>query len=184
MFKYYVVIVMISVLTWPLGTVAVFGSDQTVYQFRINQKLKPLIHDVQSFLLLPQDTVNLEVVKSKAKVSYHAHQAVSVNYNKQNQQWQINVPEQAGIYPFYLKQDEHIIKINFIMQVPAKKMVGQEINGYRIGRYPRKKIIKQVIYEPPRGFIEVTEKNINTKISPSFKLGQFLCKQSGDFPKS
>ncbi len=37
--------------------------------------------------------------------------------------------------------------------------------------------------EPPTGFIEVTRENLDVPVSPRFRLGQFLCKQSGGFPK-
>ena len=39
------------------------------------------------------------------------------------------------------------------------------------------------IYRPPRGFIEVTEDNLETLVSPHFRLKDFLCKQDGDYPK-
>ena len=41
------------------------------------------------------------------------------------------------------------------------------------------------IYLPPPGFIEVTKKNLDTKVSPHFTLKQFLCKEdtSRQYPK-
>jgi len=39
------------------------------------------------------------------------------------------------------------------------------------------------MYRVPDGFIEITEQNKDTLISPHFYLSQFLCKQEGDYPK-
>jgi hypothetical protein len=38
------------------------------------------------------------------------------------------------------------------------------------------------IYVPP-GFIEVTRQNEDTKVSPNFRIKEFLAKQKGDYPK-
>jgi hypothetical protein len=67
--------------------------------------------------------------------------------------------------------------------VPYEKMKNGMINGYRIGDYPTPSKDKKDLYQRPLGFVEITAENRNTKISPHFKLGQFLCKQSGSYPK-
>jgi uncharacterized protein YcbK (DUF882 family) len=38
-------------------------------------------------------------------------------------------------------------------------------------------------YEPPAGFIEVTAENRDARISPNFRLEQFLCKQTDATPQ-
>ncbi|MEQ8588613.1 MAG: D-Ala-D-Ala carboxypeptidase family metallohydrolase [Thalassobaculaceae bacterium] len=49
------------------------------------------------------------------------------------------------------------------------------LEGYRIGRYPR---------NPPKGFIRLGPEDMNIPISPSFTIGQFICKQQpGRYPK-
>jgi hypothetical protein len=60
---------------------------------------------------------------------------------------------------------------------------GEYLNGYRIGRYPDKPLRGLAIYRPPAGFIEVTPENRDTRLSPHFTLGQFLCKQESGWPK-
>ena len=59
------------------------------------------------------------------------------------------------------------------------------MNGYRIGSYPSTPLKGKPIYLPPRGFIEVTKENQDTKVSPHFTLKQFLCKEETTraFPK-
>jgi hypothetical protein len=38
-------------------------------------------------------------------------------------------------------------------------------------------------YEPPEGFVRVTEANQDARVSPNFRLHQFLCKQTDDTPQ-
>ncbi|MDX1389079.1 MAG: D-Ala-D-Ala carboxypeptidase family metallohydrolase, partial [Acidobacteriota bacterium] len=49
--------------------------------------------------------------------------------------------------------------------------------------YPATPLKGLEIYQPPRGFIEVTEANVDTPVAPHFTLRQFLCKQGGGYPK-
>ena len=49
------------------------------------------------------------------------------------------------------------------------------LEGYRIGSYPE---------TAPEGFIRLTEADMDTPVSPSFEIGQFICKQQiGHWPK-
>jgi Peptidase M15 len=68
--------------------------------------------------------------------------------------------------------------------VPATAVKDGVLNGYRIGQYPAKPL-NGAVYRPPAGFVEVTKKNEDTKVSPHFRLKQFLCKQGppDQFPK-
>lgn len=49
------------------------------------------------------------------------------------------------------------------------------MEGYRIGEYPQ---------NAPEGLIRLTEEDLDAPVSPSFTIGQFLCKQQpGHWPK-
>lgn len=49
------------------------------------------------------------------------------------------------------------------------------MEGYRIGEYPQ---------NAPEGLIRLTEDDMDTPVSPSFTIGQFICKQQpGHWPK-
>jgi hypothetical protein len=83
----------------------------------------------------------------------------------------VNGPENAG------HVDAHV----FVL-VPAGDVRGGMLNGYRIGAYPAS---KNPIYAHPSGFVEVTKENEDTRLTPHFRLKQFLCKQepAGHYPK-
>lgn len=96
-----------------------------------------------------------------------------------DKRWTWQAPQQPGLYP--IRVDSIVIQA-FVL-VPYGKLRGEYLNGYRIGRYPATALRGRAIYRPPAGFIEVTRENENTFVSPHFQLKQFVCKQSGAYPK-
>lgn len=83
-------------------------------------------------------------------------------------------PETPGVHQLRVFDLEggHVLVSVFVL----KPLEGQEVvEGYRIGTYPQ---------NTPEGLIRVTEEDLETPVSPSFTLGQFLCKQQpGHWPK-
>ncbi len=111
------------------------------------------------------------------------------NLSNRDGHYRWRAPQQAGVH----RMDVHLrsaaavtgyqtISIQLLVMVPAKQVKQGYLNGYRIGQYPP--ALKNLSsYQAPEGFIEVTVKNQNLRISPNFTLGQFLCKQASGFPK-
>lgn len=74
--------------------------------------------------------------------------------------------------------------INVFTMTPASRVdPGGYLDGYRIGAYPKTPLRGLDIYLPPTGFVEVTADNADTELSPNFRLGQFVAKQAGGYPK-
>jgi hypothetical protein len=104
--------------------------------------------------------------------------------------WRWEAPGETGLYPIvisrapgYGRARPDSIVLNVFVMVPYKMMHDESLSGYRIGRYPDQSSRRPPRRASPRGFIEVTRENEGTKLSPHFRLGQFLCKQSGAYPK-
>src|SRR5688572_24674878 len=95
-----------------------------------------------------------------------------VTLELRDRNWTWTAPLEPGLYP--IRVDSIVIQA-FVL-VPYNRVRGEYLNGYRIGSYPTRA-------QPPRGFIEVTRDNENTLVSPHFRLKQFVCKQSGSYPK-
>jgi hypothetical protein len=74
-------------------------------------------------------------------------------------------------------------RLNVFVMVPIERVQDEHLNGYRIGSYPKTPFKGLAIYRPPRGLVEVTRGNVDTRVSPHFTIGQFLCKQAGGYPK-
>ena len=70
----------------------------------------------------------------------------------------------------------------FVM-VPSKAVREGVLNAYQIGFYPDTPLKGNPIYVPPKGFIEVTKDNEDTKVSPNFRIKEFLTKQKSGYPK-
>jgi hypothetical protein len=104
-------------------------------------------------------------------------------------QWRWTAPDRPGTYELKFKgpgsprQHDEIVVHAFVM-VPASRVSGGLLNGYRIGMYPSP-LKGKPLYTPPPGFIEVTRENQDTKVSPHFTLKQFLCKEdtTREYPK-
>lgn len=74
--------------------------------------------------------------------------------------------------------------LNVFTLVPAGQVDARgNLNGYRVGRYPAEPLRGLKIYDPPAGFIEVTAANADTRVSPNFRLGQFVSKQDQGYPR-
>ena len=58
-----------------------------------------------------------------------------------------------------------------------------KVDGFHIGHYQRAPLKGDVAYTMPQGLVRVTADNIEEPVSPHFRLGQFLCKQEGGYPK-
>lgn len=99
--------------------------------------------------------------------------------------WTWTAPRMPGLYPINVVSNDQrdSIRIQAFVLVPRARLKGEYLNGYRIGRYPDHALRGLAIYRAPAGFIEVTRENENTFVSPHFQLKQFICKQSGSYPK-
>ena len=98
--------------------------------------------------------------------------------------WRLTAPETPGIYALEMAHSGsgEVMGLNLFVAVPASRMEGEYLNGYRIGRYPPARKNRSD-YDPPRGFFEVTADNADTRLSPHFTLRQFVCKQEATYPR-
>jgi hypothetical protein len=99
--------------------------------------------------------------------------------------WAFHAPSRSGLHRLHVAsadaQDE--ILLNVFVLVPRAAVARGHLHGYAIGAYPAAATVQGARVEPPRGFIEVTRQNEELLVSPRFRLGAFLCKQKGAFPK-
>lgn len=77
-----------------------------------------------------------------------------------------------------------LARIHAFTLMPATRIDARGyLNGYRMGRYPDTPLRGLPIYRPPAGFVEVKADNADTRVSPNFRLGQFVSKQDQGYPK-
>jgi hypothetical protein len=99
--------------------------------------------------------------------------------------WTWSAPYEPGLYPLTLSDGSgsERFRLNVFVLVPASEARGELLKGYRLGAYPATPLRGLDAYRAPEGLVEVTEENLDAEISPHFRLGQFLCKQDGGWPK-
>jgi len=87
----------------------------------------------------------------------------------------VDVPSHAGFYRLALVRGERhrvVDGLTVAVLVPFKEKEGAMLNGYRIGTYLAERI--EGTQEPPEGFLEITEKDVDLPISTHLKVGDFL----------
>jgi hypothetical protein len=99
--------------------------------------------------------------------------------------WTWKAPDHTGLYPLEIQRVGGLsgMTLNAFVMEPFAHLHKGRLNGYLIGSYPRPGSKHATAYQPPRGFIEVTRSTENTLISPHFKLGEFVTKQGGGYPR-
>ncbi|HEV3216763.1 MAG TPA: D-Ala-D-Ala carboxypeptidase family metallohydrolase [Vicinamibacterales bacterium] len=99
--------------------------------------------------------------------------------------WVWEAPGDKGRYPIEVRNPagRKVMDFSVFVMVPATEVQNGFLNGFEIGHYPAAPSKRTQAYVPPKGFIEVTRDNEDTKISPHFRLKQFLTKQKSGYPK-
>lgn len=138
-------------------------------------------HSITGVFVLPGEVLRIQPLldDENARIEVAAD---SGSLTKVDKHWEWEAPETRGVYQVTITNlDTDIRKrLNCIVMASYNDLTDQRLNGYRIGTYPNS---SNELYKLPRGFIEVTEANENTKVSPHYILKDFLCKQAGGYPK-
>jgi uncharacterized protein YcbK (DUF882 family) len=91
----------------------------------------------------------------------------------------VRAPVKAGFYRLALVRDnQHRIVdgLTLAVLVPFKEKEGAMLNGYRIGTYLAEKIAGN--QDPPEGFLEINEHDVDLPISKHLRVGDFLSHDS------
>jgi hypothetical protein len=177
---------------WELGStprpamLAAAGFDPKTADFAIafNDEVSAY-HDAAAFIL-PGAALTIQAVDGPVG-QYTLTTKTGVVIREGARRWRWVAPPAPGEYDLRVEgpKKKEPIDLHVFVMVPASAAQGGVLNGYQIGQYPARALNGNPIYSPPAGFIEVTPKNENTRLSPHFLLKQFVCKQGApnDFPK-
>jgi len=153
--------------------------------FRLSFRDEVSSYRTLAVFVVPGEALALKVSDGTGRRGYlFTHSAGTATPTGTNR-WRWEAPAQAGVYPAVVSHPEipDTMTLHLFVMVPYSALEGEYLNGYRIGRYPTIPFRNLTIYKPPRGFIEVTEDNEQTPVSPHFTLKQFVSKQEGGYPK-
>lgn len=87
----------------------------------------------------------------------------------------VATPERPGFYRLAIVRDDRrrvVEGLTVAVLVPFKEKDGAMLNGYRIGTYLAERLGGS--QEPPEGFLEITEKDVDLPISKHLRVGDFL----------
>ncbi len=97
--------------------------------------------------------------------------------------WRLRAPDEPGLRHLAWRHGDEVMTLHLLVVRPFGEADARTLNGYRIGRYASEPLRGLAVYEPPPGLVEVTEDMLDLPVSTHFRLGDFLCKQAGGFPK-
>ena len=162
---------------------AAFNAEKAGFAVKIRDEITP--YQVTGVFVLPEEKLTLEALDTNRKNTYVLQVSDGKVIQTADNKWHWQAPSKAGLYPIEITDaySGDTICLNVFVMVPYNRIKGDCLNGYQIGKYPATPLKQLPIYRPPKGFIEITEENEETLLSPHFRLKQFVCKQNGGYPK-
>lgn len=153
--------------------------------FQLSAKGLVIPYSVFALSGLPGETLELTIRDTTSGAKFQYRFGESIQTVTAGKPFGVKLPALPGTYPLRLERaaDGHTMKLNLFVMQPASRAVKGRLNGYRIGDYPQATGKKAALYPKPRGFIELTEDNGSTQLSPHFTLAQFPSKQASGYPK-
>jgi len=176
----------IVVLFWvhpPAADGGPFRSQRAGFSLYVNDIENP--YEIMTVFALPGENLKIVIKKKTAAHEYRLYSPGGSIIPAAGHRWDWRVPGKPGRYLLKIADlsGRHHMSLNVFVMVPLDRIEKGFLNGYEIGNYPQIALRGLAIYRPPRGLVEVTSRNEDTFVSPHFKLKQFLCKQSGEYPK-
>lgn len=168
------------VAAWPaalLGDNLVSGE-----RFRVRTLTYP--YDEGAIFAMPGEKIPLSVTAPARRL--HTVEAPHGGLTATGpNRWTWEAPIKPGAYTLKVKnpQGQTIADFSAFVMVSSKGIQRGVLNEYQIGLYPDTPLRGNPVYIPPKGFVEVTRNNEDTKLSPGFRIKEFLAKQKGGYPK-
>jgi peptidase M15-like protein len=189
------VAVAVALAAWTARPAADAASDHAV--FTLVAGGVPSTYDTAAMFVLPGERVPIEA-RGRRGATYAVRARDGELTPGSANRWTWRAPAKPGVYTLSIidatsgkprtpqgdtVDGKDVVTLNAFVMVPADRVHNGRLNGYRIGEYPPGIFRENPVYRAPRGFVEVTKDNLDEKVSPHFKIGQFLCKQPDAFPK-
>lgn len=134
--------------------------------------------------LMPEDLLLVNVLEDPAlpRFRFESEDGEFSEVSETTASWK--APAEPGIYCVRVlaEDSDKVMCLHAAVMRPWEGDT-EYLGTYRIGVYQDKPYLDNPRYKKPRGFIEVTEENQDTWITPHLQLSQFVCKQKSSFPK-
>jgi Peptidase M15 len=172
-------------LTAVLAAPRALAFDAGLARFSIRVKGIVNPYQTMSVTVMPRESFAVEVLPVSSSPAVSAEADCGQLKDAGRGRWTFHAPALSGRCRLKLKQREldESMELNVFVLLPANRIKGERLNGYRIGHYPARSSGRNSVYEPPRGFIEVLKGDTDIHLSPHFEMGTFVSKQGDPFPK-
>ncbi len=160
-----------------------FSPEKASFSVRFKQEVCP--YRVLGIFVSPGEVVSIHAMGLPRGTRYLADATGGTLRVRGSGSWTWTAPLEQGPHRIAIIQPDRpdSVVLNAFVTVPYDHLENGHLNGYRIGSYPTVVLRRLAIYKHPTGFVEVTEENENTLVSPHFKLKDFVCKQGGGYPR-
>jgi hypothetical protein len=165
---------------WP----AALAGDDRAANVRFRARVLTYPYHEGAIFAMPGEKIPLAVSAPAARLHRIDSPQAAVVATGRNK-WTWEAPLRPGLYPLKVKDPsgDTVADFSAFVMVPSKTVRKGVLNEYEIGFYPETPLKNNPIYIPPKGFIEVTRENEDTKVSPNFRIKEFLTKQKSGYPK-
>lgn len=157
-----------------------FDSGKATFELSYREETSP--YRVNAVFLLPGEVLEIET-KDRRNGGF-VFQGDTGGPWTGTTAWRWTAPRTAGLHALIVRRADNTdsMVLNAMVMVPVSEMEGESLHGYRIGKYPDRPLKGLQFYRNPTGFIRVDSATAGVQVSPHFRLGQFICKQSPDLP--
>jgi hypothetical protein len=154
--------------------------DAALKQFSKGANLRGMSGAVRIAVQAPGDTITRpDSLPAEARLEYGTDKGPAGG----------TTPSGPGVWNLLVRIGDAIRPVpdfNVVRLVPLSEKQGGRIGSYLIGSWPYETggRPRSPVYAPPRGLVQVTPQNMNTRISEHFQLRDFLTKgQENVWPK-
>jgi len=158
--------------------------QQAGFALKFKEEVSP--HEVIAVTAMPGETISFEAVFERRTADYDATASGGTLRRTTSSAWRWEAPDEPGVYPLLFNSSVtgEKIRANGLVMVPEERTRNGRLGDFRVGTYPPGGTTSsQALHSPPPGFIRVTAENQDTRLSPNFRLGEFVSKQGGGWPK-
>jgi hypothetical protein len=167
-----------------LGTATVWGADDLPVGERLRVRSVTYPYAEGAIFAMPREKIPLAVTAPSTRL-YRIDAPQGALTATGPNKWTWEAPIKPGLYSIEVKNPAgtEVAEFSVFVMVPSTEVRNGALKGFQIGAYPATALKGNPIYIAPKGFIEVTKDNEDTKVSPNFRIKQFLTKQKGGYPK-
>lgn len=168
----------VAVLATPLSADDLLPGER----FRARSLTYP--YDEGAIFVMPREKIPLAVTAPATRLHRIDAPHGALTATGPNK-WTWEAPVKPGRYSLKVKNPAGSTVVDFsaFVMVPSAEVRKGVLNDFAIGAYPGTPLKGNPIYLAPEGFVEVTKENENTKVSPHFRIKEFLTKQKSGYPK-